>query len=110
MSAVEFAARLRRGNPLRLAPLAYGRGSAAEASTSQAGEELGEYYYLQAELPGQLLEEIDLASLPLPALAAAQGQSLRQTQAARVWVSPQGAVSPTHYDASHSILAQVKGR
>jgi hypothetical protein len=30
------------------------------------------------------------------------------SQAPRVWVSPAGAVSPLHYDTSHSFLLQVR--
>jgi hypothetical protein len=32
------------------------------------------------------------------------------TQQPRMWVSPAGAVSPTHYDTSHSFLIQLRGR
>ncbi|PRW56320.1 lysine-specific demethylase 8 [Chlorella sorokiniana] len=109
MDATEFAARMQRGNPCDLPPLVYG--SAAE------------YLYFQAQLPPELLQEVDLTAPPfmLPAAGSSSSSSggsgagladqrLRQTQAARVWVGPQGAVSPTHYDTSHSFLTQIRGR
>lgn len=32
------------------------------------------------------------------------------SQAPRLWVSPKGAISPLHYDRSHSFLVQLAGR
>lgn len=122
MSALELAARLQRGNPCRLRPLVYGRSTSGTAGAAGEGNWLGEYYYMQAELPQLLLNDIDLSCPPFSPeaeaeasagpikAAAAAGSALRQTQAARVWVSPAGAVSPTHYDLSHSVLVQVRGR
>lgn len=46
--------------------------------------------------------------------ASAAGQAsarrLRVSQQPRLWASPQGAVSPLHYDRSASLLTQVRGR
>ena len=121
MGAAEFAARLQRGNPCRLPPLVYGSSSGSSGSS--------EFCYFQSELPPALL---DLASPPfvLPALekggsqhSSSSGSSsssssshatpspqLRQSQAARLWMGPQGSVSPAHFDLSHSFLTQVRGR
>lgn len=111
----------------------------AEAAAAVAGgaggafQAVPEFYYFQAKLPASFLADTDLASPPFalpqgpatagrpvpgpapPSTGSAEpppppGAGLRMTQAARVWVSPQGAVSPTHYDLSHSFLTQVKGR
>jgi hypothetical protein len=108
MSAAEFAARMQRGNPCALPPLVYGRGGGGQAIEAA---EAAEYYYFQAELPPQLLRDIDIASPPFqPPAGSGLWPQLQQTQAARVWVGPQGAISPTHYDLGHSFLTQVKGR
>ena len=107
MDAAEFAARMQRGNPCGLPPLVHPAGS--------------EYLYFQAQLPLELLLDIDVAAPPFVLPGGSSGSSnsstggagpprLRQTQAARVWVGPQGAVSPTHYDTNHSVLAQIRGR
>lgn len=108
MDGAEFAARMQRGNPCGLPPLVYPAGS--------------EYLYFQAQLPPELLQDVDLASPPfvLPSGSGSGGSGRgagggapspqRQTQAARVWVGPQGAVSPTHYDTSYSFLTQIRGR
>lgn len=109
MDAGEFVARMQRGNPCGLPPLVYGGGA--------------EYLYFQAQLPPALLQDVDLAAAPFVLPSASRGcgdgsrsgtgspaQQLRQTQAARVWVGPQGAVSPNHYDTSHSFLTQIRGR
>lgn len=109
MDAAEFVARMQRGNPCGLPPLVYGHSGA-------------EYLYFQAQLPPALLQDVDLAAplfvLPVESRDSRSGgsgagspaQRLRQTQAARVWVGPRGAVSPTHYDTSHSFLTQIHGR
>ena len=73
---------------------------------------------LQARVPPALLPDLDLASPPFTAApplddaaaAAAGASSWRATQAPRVWVGPRGAVSPTHWDRSHSFLVQIRGR
>jgi hypothetical protein len=118
-------------------------GSHRDSSGSTGGSssrDLGEYYYFQAELPPELLADVDMdaelfllpeldnilqeSSSGSGATAAAgfvqqeqqeQGSkrrrlALRRAQAPRLWVSPQGAVSPTHFDLAHSFLAQVRGR
>ena len=111
MSAAEFAARMQRGNPCTLPPLVYGRGGGGQADEAAEAAGAAEYYYFQAELPPQLLRDIDLASPPFqPPAGGGPAPQLQQTQAARVWVGPQGAISPTHYDLGHSFLTQVKGR
>ena len=106
MSAGEFAARLARGNPCGLPPLVYGAPGGSSSSSSGGSSGVSgsgeEYLYWQAELPPALQRDVDLAALAPP------GQ--RPSQAARVWVGPRGAVSPTHYDTSLSFLAQARGR
>ncbi|KAF8066381.1 hif1an [Scenedesmus sp. PABB004] len=67
-----------------------------------------EHHYLQAALPAGLLSE----QLPLHELLAGladRGGGPAFAQAPRLWVSPAGAVSPLHYDASHSFLLQLRG-
>ena len=98
-----------------------------------------EYAYVQAAVPpaeaaralgfGPLLADLSAAaaaeaggggavgggSTLAPAAAAAEaaaapaGSALRIAQAPRVWASPAGAVSPAHFDASHSFLVQLQG-
>lgn len=120
MSAAEFVQRLQPGCPLPA--VAYAP---------------SEHYYLQADLPQPLqhqqqLEELlqalagDAAASALPGQGVDQPQHHHQhqqqhpqrqqhhqrlvmTQLPRLWVSPAGAVSPLHYDKSHSFLAQVSG-
>jgi hypothetical protein len=108
MGMREFAERLRRDCPLP--PLLY---------TPH------EFYYMQAELTGGLEQEVPveqwlrqlqhllaLATAPTAAAtstAADQQPPPQLSQAPRVWISPQGAVSPLHYDTSASFLAQVRG-
>jgi hypothetical protein len=122
MSAAEFVQRLQPG--CSLPPVAYTP---------------SEHYYLQADLPeslqhqqqlGELLKA--LAGAPAAVVATASPEqggeqqqhqqqhqpqqpnhqphhSLVMTQLPRLWVSPAGAVSPLHYDKSHSFLVQVTG-
>lgn len=92
-----------------------------------------EYYYMQAEVPADLAaEDLGWAQL-LEEIATAAGgggggageeeagggaaggalglpRVLRLAQAPRAWAGPAGAVSPLHYDASHSFLVQLHGR
>jgi hypothetical protein len=91
MPAAEFAQRLTQGGqPIAFSP--------------------AEHYYLQAALPQQLQHEAQMAGL-LARMAASlqEQQQLRLSQEPRLWVSPAGAVSPLHYDASHSFLVQAVG-
>ena len=85
---------MQRGNPCGLPPLVYGS---------------GECLYFQAPLSPTLLSDTDLSAPPfaLPALGAAAPWL---TQGARVWVGVRGAVSPLHWDVSHSFLTQIRGR
>jgi hypothetical protein len=108
MGVGEFAARLRRG--CRLPRVAY---------------QPREFYYMQAELVGALagdvpvqrwlqqLQQLLLQQQQQPPRGAggASGPAppVQLAQAARVWVSPQGAVSPLHFDADVSFLAQLRG-
>lgn len=91
--------------------------------------ERSEWLYMQADLSGKLLEDIDFSvepfSLILCAMAtstaqtthasstygghALQSKRLQVTQQPRLWLSPQGAVSPLHFDRSVSLLTQVMG-
>lgn len=136
MGAAEFAARMQAGNPCRLPPLLYhGTVPLHRTAGRRQQQQPSEFYYFQAELPQQLLRDIDISSPPFALPASLDGWPagndvgapsqtggtadvvreaplllLRQTQAARVWVGPQGTISPTHYDLDHSFLTQVKGR
>lgn len=121
MSAAEFVQRLQPGCPLPA--IAYAP---------------SEHCYLQADLPESLQHQQQLQELlqtlagdvpAAPAAASVQGggepqhqlqnrpqqlhhqprRSLVMTQLPRLWVSPAGAVSPLHYDKSHSFLVQVTG-
>lgn len=106
MSCDEFVQRLQPGCKLRR--LAYAP---------------REYVYMQAALPEALAAallrvEALLQSLASGAAGAAarssggsgSGSQFQLAQAPRLWVSPAGAVSPLHYDASNSFLVQVAGR
>ncbi|KAK9864818.1 hypothetical protein WJX84_007473 [Apatococcus fuscideae] len=72
-----------------------------------------ERYYLQSALTADLRKDIDLRQKPF-SIAAAAGFGDRigpsRSQVARMWVSPQGAVSPLHFDATSSFLVQLQGR
>lgn len=101
MAAQEFVQRVQPG--CNLPPVAY---------------QHSEYYYWQADLPEHLQQQQQLSQLQ-DALAHDMGEQQQQqqprhewlalTQQPRLWVSPAGAVSPLHYDKSHSFLAQVAG-
>lgn len=120
MGIQDFVARLQPGCSLQ--PLAY---------TPH------EHYYMQAQVPQHMQEQLRLGELLQQIEAAAttaagahlqnaarfsnvncsrdavqqQQQSARLcfSQEPRIWVSPAGAVSPLHYDASNSFLLQVHG-
>lgn len=68
----------------------------------------------QQELQQQLQQQLRIGSAALDA-SVQSGNGLQQpeqlvlTQQPRLWVSPAGAVSPLHYDKSHSFLVQVAG-
>lgn len=110
MSCEEFVQRLQPGCALRR--LAYAP---------------REYAYMQAVLPAPLAAALLHVEPLLQSLAggiaggsgsggdsrSSSGGSSRQLQLAqppRLWVSPAGAVSPLHFDVSHSFLVQVAGR
>jgi len=116
MSAQEFLGRLRRRSSPP--PIAY------------SGDE---YCYMQAEVPpsimhhlgfGELVSQLAQAAVTTggsstePPLPGATGETrlpglpanVRLAQPPRVWVSPAGAVSPMHYDSSHSFLVQLQGQ
>ena len=62
----------------------------------------GERYYMQADLPPAVLR-----SGAVPPLWRSLG--VQQAQALRLWVSTHGAITPMHFDACASFLAQVRG-
>lgn len=83
-----------------------------------------EWYYMQARLQGDLLNDLDVPCGAVPLLKTAlqhemlgscQGSenpglaSIKMTQAPRLWLSPGGAISPLHFDLSLSHLVQVHG-
>lgn len=43
------------------------------------------------------------------AVANSSKPVLQFSQVPRLWISPAGAVSPLHYDISHSFLVQIRG-
>lgn len=113
MSASEFVQRLQPG--CCMPPIAY-------TPT--------ECYYWQADLPQHLKQQEQLDNLlktfsgtrlaqqqqksppqqqPTEQQEQVQEQDVAVTQQPRLWVSPAGAVSPLHYDKSHSFLLQVTG-
>eukprot|EP00854_Cymbomonas_tetramitiformis_P000885 gene885-1382_t len=89
-------------------------------------------FYLQAGLNDALLQDINVQAAPFSIIgdaasstqsaaagrksdrplletdAAADGAAM--TQSPRMWISPEGTVSPLHYDSSASFLTQVRGR
>lgn len=85
-----------------------------------------EWLYMQADLTAgsPLLNDIDFSIEPFSLIYSAQGASdgtqgattahgehaLHVTQQPRLWVSPQGAVTPLHYDRSISVLTQAMGK
>ena len=63
-----------------------------------------ERYYLQADVSDEVLHEERVPALWRSILGAnAQAQPLR------LWCSTKGAVTPLHFDAAHSFLAQMRG-
>ncbi|KAK9835053.1 hypothetical protein WJX81_007416 [Elliptochloris bilobata] len=77
-----------------------------------------EFCYMQTPLWPALLQDVDLAGPPFctvtrPGMVGAGeagAEGLVVSQAARLWLSCAGAVSPLHYDAATSFLTQVRGR
>ncbi|KAL1498886.1 hypothetical protein AB1Y20_013410 [Prymnesium parvum] len=61
-----------------------------------------ERYYLQADIPNALLDELSIR----PFWSAL---GLSEAQPPRLWVSGAGAITPLHFDISSSYLAQVRG-
>lgn len=84
-----------------------------------------EWLYMQADLPegSPLFSDVNFTSEPFTLiLQACSGTSddppehrthgahaFQVTQQPRLWLSPQGAVSPLHYDRSVSLLTQAMG-
>ena len=66
------------------------------------------FYYLQAALTGSPLEG-EAAAAASAAAAAARLSGGRGTQPPRAWCSRAGYVSTLHYDASDSLLVQLRG-
>lgn len=109
MSLAEFASRVQAHHP-----------------EARAGTRL----YLQAPLDAALHADVDLSCEPFSLLGdagdctppphataedgnGAAGTAERRlagtlSQAARLWISPGGSVSPLHFDASPSFLTQVR--
>ncbi|KAK9802696.1 hypothetical protein WJX73_007729 [Symbiochloris irregularis] len=117
----EFAVRSQRNSPL--APLVYHRdakdqGRRGTDESSAANAESGrhcvsEYYYMQTPLPKALEKDCDLAGAPFGLLhqPGREAQAdMMPSQAARIWMSPMGAVSPLHFDSTTSFLTQISGR
>eukprot|EP00899_Mesostigma_viride_P010045 jgi/Mesvir1/19041/Mv12803-RA.2 len=108
MSAAEFALRLQRRES-----------SIAAVNSWQPQPPFfmtpTERYYLQAKLNDKLMADVDLL---LPSVTGILGTAARGasdsipilSQPPFVWLSPAGAVSTLHYDASESFLVQLKGR
>ena len=82
------------------------------------GDSLREWYYMQADLQSRLLRDVQLdddviasaMQLPLARSDVQPSPSMSWSQKPRLWLSPQGAVSPMHYDKSSSFLVQIVGR
>ena len=87
MSGAEFVQRVLQPHTEPLRPLFFGA---------------GERYYMQADVPPSVLDPQQVPSL-WRALGVAQAQPLR------LWVSTAGAVTPLHFDACASFLAQMRG-
>lgn len=84
-----------------------------------------EWYYMQAQLQGDLLNDLDVQCGAVPLLKTALLHeifassckesenlglaSVKMSQAPRLWLSPGGAVSPLHFDLSLSHLVQLHG-
>ncbi|BDA42635.1 probable bifunctional peptidase and arginyl-hydroxylase JMJD5 [Coccomyxa sp. Obi] len=92
----EFALRMQSG--CKLPPLIYPE----------------EFYYMQSPLWPEILQDVDLTGPPFNCILQPdesdpeEGMAVRQV--ARMWLSPQGAVSPLHYDGHTSFLTQIRGR
>jgi hypothetical protein len=107
-------------------------GSKASASCGDEQWSRGEWLYMQAALPAgsPLLRDMHLSSEPFSlmhsslesSMLASAGKktsgkrvipdadALRMSQMPKLWLSPQGAVSPLHYDRSASMLVQIMGK
>jgi hypothetical protein len=143
MSISEWALRsscLRKSIPVAglCTPLVYGastflRGGKGLVPDKRSSRPTGdEWYYLQAELTGELLEDMDFSAEAFSLLFSALGSrrnmfaaashpssmqkqvengsaGIRLAQKPRLWLSPRGAVSPMHYDQSVSHLIHVFG-
>eukprot|EP00892_Ulva_mutabilis_P002425 jgi/Ulvmu1/12183/UM085_0047.1 len=109
--------------PVLVEPIAYGSQSRDADYCPSSTHAQPEWYYMQAELHGLLLEDLDFECGAVPLLQAALQQtsgnmkdctkpalsSMQLTQAPRLWLSPGGAISPLHFDLSLSHLVQVRG-
>ncbi|CAL5219804.1 g1711 [Coccomyxa viridis] len=72
-----------------------------------------EYCYMQSPLWPAIMHDVDMTGAPFSCLTCpddGKAEGLVERQVARMWLSPEGAVSPLHYDNNMSILTQVKGR
>lgn len=109
--------------PALVEPIAYGIHSAGPERLSDSTRRQPEWYYMQADLHGLLLQDLDFECGAVPLLRTALqrssdtwqhltqpgSSSIQLTQAPRLWLSPGGAVSPLHFDLSLSHLVQVHG-
>jgi hypothetical protein len=81
----------------------------AAAAAARAAPEAG--LAVPCQDPAALQESAGPGSGTTPVASTsrqARGQ-LKLSQAPKLWISPSGAVSPLHYDLSHSFLVQVHG-
>ena len=70
-----------------------------------------EFLYMQTSLPRDVVGDAAAEAHALARLGeAAGGSSPVPSQGPRLWACPAGAISPTHWDASPSFLAQLVGR
>ena len=81
---------------------------AARAALGARERAAGPFYYLQAALTGSPLES-EAEAAASAAAAAARLPGGRATQPPRAWCSRAGYVSTLHYDASDSLLMQLRG-
>ena len=69
----------------------------------------GERYYLQADVPDDVLSAKSVPKLWRSLIGAGSAAHPRQAQPLRLGVSTHGATTPLHFDMAGSFLAQMRG-